>query len=102
MRGAATFRKVFAGHRLHGQSFSLTWNHNDTGYARLGLVVSKRTARHAVDRNRLKRLVRESFRRHRLLLGARDIVVTARHSSVERAGPALLAELENLWRRLPS
>jgi len=93
---------VFAGHRLHGKSFSITWNRNDVGSARLGLIVSRRTARRAVQRNRLKRLIRESFRRHRVALGSRDLVVTARREAVFEAGSVLLLELEALWQRLPS
>ena len=46
---------------------------------RLGVVASKRTFRHAVDRNRARRLLRESFRlhRHRLAEGV-DLVLLAR------------------------
>jgi len=93
---------VFAGRRLHGRCFSITWHANDTAAARLGLIVSKRTARRAVERNRLKRLIRESFRRHRYCIGARDVIVTARREAFGLAGPLLLTELETLWRRLPS
>ena len=35
---------------------------NDAGRARLGLAISRRRAPRAVDRNRIKRLIRESFR----------------------------------------
>ena len=47
---------------------------------RLGVVASKRTFRHAVDRNRARRLLRESFRLHRHLLAEGvDLVLLARH-----------------------
>lgn len=46
----------------------------DGGRARLGLIVGKRVVRRAVDRNRAKRLIRESFRQ-REGLPAMDIVV---------------------------
>ena len=42
--------------------------------ARLGLIVSKRMLPRAVDRNRAKRVIRESFR-HAVELPAMDIVV---------------------------
>lgn len=35
---------------------------NEAGHHRLGITASKRVARHAVDRNRMKRLLREMFR----------------------------------------
>ena len=47
---------------------------NDLGASRLGLIVAKKVLRHAVDRNRAKRVIRESFRRRRGL-PALDIVV---------------------------
>ena len=47
---------------------------NDLGAARLGLIVGKKVLRRAVDRNRAKRMIRESFRRQRRL-PAVDIVV---------------------------
>lgn len=43
--------------------------------ARLGLVIAKRFAPHAVTRNALKRIIREAFRARRLALPARDYVV---------------------------
>ena len=48
---------------------------NNRDYARLGLIVSRKTARRAVSRNRIKRFVRESFRHCRKQLPAADFVV---------------------------
>jgi len=38
---------------------------NELGFARLGLIVSKKIERHAVKRNWIKRILRETFRRNR-------------------------------------
>ncbi len=35
---------------------------SSTGQARLGFIISKKNVRHAVDRNRIKRIAREVFR----------------------------------------
>lgn len=43
--------------------------------ARLGLVVGKKLLKRAVDRNRVKRVVREQFRLRRAGLPAVDLVV---------------------------
>ena len=51
---------------------------NGGDLARLGIVVSRRTARRAVDRNRLKRLVRETFRRQQRELSGFDVLVRPR------------------------
>ena len=48
---------------------------NDAIEARLGLVVGKKQLKRAVDRNRLKRIVRDLFRRRRADLPAYDLVV---------------------------
>jgi ribonuclease P protein component len=48
---------------------------NQMGYPRLGMVVAKRLLARAVDRNRVKRCVRESFRQVLPDLPACDFVV---------------------------
>ena len=50
---------------------------NDLGYPRLGLAVSRKVSRKAVIRNRIKRVLREAFRRERQRLDAVDFVVVA-------------------------
>lgn len=51
---------------------------NESGFARLGLVVSKKTIPKAFARNFAKRLVREVFRRNFPAEQPFDIVVRAR------------------------
>lgn len=43
------------------------------GCARMMVSVPKRNFKHAVDRNLLKRRIREAFRRNRTLLGDRNV-----------------------------
>jgi ribonuclease P protein component len=87
--------------RLGGRCFSVRYRQNELGYARMGLAVSKRVSKRAVERNRIKRLLRESFRRVRSQLPAVDLMVMAREQAAGVPGPELLAELDALWRRLP-
>jgi ribonuclease P protein component len=75
---------------------------NDLDHPRMGLAISKRVSKRAVDRNRIKRLVRESFRRHRLELPPIDLMVMAREQAVNLPGPELLGELHLLWKKLRS
>lgn len=51
---------------------------NESGFSRLGLVISKKTMAKAVVRNFAKRLVREEFRQNFPAEHALDIVVRAR------------------------
>ena len=48
---------------------------NAFAHARLGIIVGRRQSPLAVQRNRMKRLVRESFRTHLARLGSVDVVV---------------------------
>lgn len=48
---------------------------NTLGHARIGLVVGKKTARRAVQRNYMKRVLRELFRQGQQVLGGVDILV---------------------------
>ena len=87
--------------RLGGRCFSVRWRPNGLDHARLGLAISKRVSKRAVERNRIKRLVRESFRRARRGLPPIDLVVMAREAAAGLPGTELLVELDTLWRRLP-
>lgn len=87
--------------RAGGRCFHMRYRGNELGGARLGLAISKRVSKRAVERNRIKRLVRESFRRVRHRLPAIDLMVMAREQAAGVPGPELLAELEALWQKLP-
>ena len=63
MRKSAEFRAVYeGGKRFDGRLMTAFVRRNDTGQHRLGITASKRVARLAVERNRMKRLLREMFR----------------------------------------
>lgn len=51
---------------------------NQLSNPRLGLVIAKKHIRLAVQRNRVKRILRETFRQQQTSLGNLDIVVLAR------------------------
>jgi ribonuclease P protein component len=64
--------------------------------------VSRKICPRAVGRNRLKRLVRESFRRHQADLaseGGVDIVVLPSRYAASQSNEALGASLERHWQR---
>ncbi len=73
---------------------------NELGGARLGLAISKRVSKRAVERNRIKRLVRESFRRVRGQLPPVDLMVMARDLAAGVPGPELLHDLDGMWKKL--
>jgi len=73
---------------------------NGMNQARLGLTVPKKQVKHAVARNRIKRLIRESFRLSQFRLAGFDIVVMVRHAAQNVENRALLAEFDRQWDRL--
>jgi len=68
--------------------------------ARLGLAVPKRQIKTAIARNRIKRLIRESFRYNQTRLAGLDIVVLVRAGAARVANPTFLRDLDTLWDRL--
>lgn len=68
--------------------------------ARLGIIVGKRHLARAADRNLVKRLVRESFRRWRWRLPAVDLVVMLRQRVPALDRAALHRQIEALWHGL--
>ncbi len=73
---------------------------NDLDYPRLGTAVSIKAAGNAVRRNRIKRLIRESFRQYREPLTGLDLVVTVRNGLSDRSNPQILSLLDSHWRTI--
>lgn len=64
-----------SGRRIRGSRFSVYGHPNAVGFARIALVVPKKLVPHAVDRNRIRRIARETFRLHQEQLVGLDVVV---------------------------
>jgi ribonuclease P protein component len=75
-------------------------NSNGLGYPRLGLAISRKRVKHAVNRNRLKRLLRESFRRNKEHLGGLDIVVTASGAHASINNRSINESIKKHWEKL--
>ena len=66
----------------------------------LGLAISKKSLKRAVDRNGVKRLVRESFRFHQRLLAGMDLIVLCRRHLPLNDRYKLRNSLERHWMKL--
>ena len=64
------------------------------------MAVSLRTAGSAVRRNRIRRLIRESFRLNQARLPPADIVVNARAATRAAKAQELTDSLAKLWDRI--
>lgn len=101
LRRAADFAALrHAPGRLDTRFFLIRYRINDAGSARVGLAVSRRVSRRAVDRNRIKRNARESFRRARARVPAFDLLLIARQQAAAAPNAALRADLDAAWVRL--
>ena len=84
------------GKKAHTSHFVVISKANSKATSRLGLTVSAKVAK-AVARNRVKRLVREFFRRHRAKISAhQDIVVIARKGAEKLSLEGVAGELGGL------
>jgi ribonuclease P protein component len=88
------------GRRFGNGFFAVTATSNDKQGARLGMAVAVRTAGNAVERNRIRRIVRESFRLHQHSLPSVDLVVSARPPSRGAPAAQLHASLAGLWKKV--
>ena len=92
------------GKKIHTPHFLILSKANDKGENRLGVTVSAKVGQ-AVVRNRIKRRLREFFRRHRRRWsGYRDYVIVAKQGAGEISSSQALKELRDAFqdRRVPA
>jgi ribonuclease P protein component len=103
MRRPAEFKRVYAvGKRLGNEFFTVNAQANGLTCPRLGMSIAARILRRAVDRNRVRRLIRESFRVNQLSLPPLDIVIGVRAGVLTADNGRLRSALENLWQKIPA
>ena len=98
---ATEFNRVFdKAVRTSDQYFTVLARPNDLEFPRLGLAISKKKARLAVTRNRLKRIIRESFRQRQHQLCCADYIVLAGNNGSKANNSRLIQSLEQHWQKL--
>ena len=73
---------------------------NQQGYPRLGLAIAKKNIRLATDRNRIKRIIRESFRTGRQAMSACDFVIMAKYPAASVDNVKLFESLARHWQSI--
>ncbi len=68
--------------------------------SRLGITVSKKVSKRAVDRNRIKRQFREWFRKNKQNKQAVDMILTAKPSIKMKSTIEIQQSLEDIWRKV--
>ena len=101
LRKRNEYRQVqLTGRRIHTRHFLIVVKPNTSNTGRLGITVTKRVGS-AVKRNRIKRVVREVFRRNRALFPrSHDVVFIAKRDLVSISYQGLLDELDRVAHRL--
>lgn len=96
------YRQVFAdGNRQGSRLFTVLFRRNGLSHPRLGLAIAKKSLKRAVDRNRVKRVIRARFREAIPDLPGMDIVFIARPALAQADKAELHQTVEKLLRRLP-
>ena len=110
----AEFKQVFRDPVVSADGyFKVLARYNEERYSRLGMAVSRQVDKRATVRNRIKRVIRESFRQQAAAWaasanaetdsrqsGALDVVVLPRRSCADLSNDALFRSLDGHWSRL--
>ncbi|MCH9697374.1 MAG: ribonuclease P protein component [Gammaproteobacteria bacterium] len=101
LRNGADYDTVFSDPlRSRDQYFLLLTRNNHQSHPRLGLIVSKKKIRRAVSRNRIKRIIRNSFRLNQHQLPHVDIIVLAYQQADQADTVELGQSLQKHWKKL--
>ena len=94
------FKRVFkARNKLVSGPLAIYLRSNPENISRLGITVSKKVSKRAVERNRIKRLAREYFRTHPDMLSGYDIIVNAFPGCAELDNQEITRKLHSVWTR---
>ena len=95
------FKGVFSDPvRFSSQHFTLLTTKIPTENSRLGLTIAKKRVKLAVQRNRIKRITRESFRLNQQKLPNIDIVVMVKSGIDQLDNEQIRHQIEKLWRKI--
>lgn len=92
-------RLLRSGNRRSLGGYVFYYERRAGGPPRLGILISRKHAASAVQRNRIKRCIREAFRLEQHALGALDVLVRPPYGV--RGSPKMLRALRELLGKLP-
>lgn len=94
------YQRVFSKARRSADDLLLVLaRDNHLEHARLGLAIARSKIPRAAARNRIKRIIRESFRQHQQSLSGLDLVVLARSNLSKTDNQVLFQSLRAHWDR---
>lgn len=84
-------------YKVSCRHFLILATKNEANSKRLGIVIAKKNVAKAVERNRIKRQIRECFRKSHRQLGSVNLVVLARRDTDKLSNSQLTNNLDSLW-----
>lgn len=87
-------------YRVSNRYFLILALKTDKSDSRLGIVVAKKNIRTAVERNRIKRILRESFRTKKSVFATIDLVVLAKKGLDALENNEIRAQIDTLYKEL--
>lgn len=101
LTGPSDYQPVFSSaKKIADSNFLFLFRDNKINNARLGMAISKKNIQSAVQRNKIKRLIRESFRHNLDRLDNIDIVVLTQKSIKFKDSENIKRSLVALWEKL--
>ncbi len=101
LKNKQQLKKIFHdAERLSSNYFTMFFKANNLGHPRLAIIITKRSVRDAVDRNRLRRVIKESFRLHQHMISGYDVLIIASKGIDQLTNKGLTQCLEKQWQRL--
>jgi ribonuclease P protein component len=99
---SADYQSVFdtVKHKAFTKEVMLLAAENGIDSPRLGIIISRKVSKRAVDRNRIKRQIREHFRLNQHELPAMDVIALVKPPANTADNAFLQQQLNYLWRKL--
>jgi len=98
----ADYNSVFSKSvKVSNSHFLILIHKTSNPFSRLGLVISKKVDKRAVQRNRIKRIIRETFRNGKFETNC-DFVLLARGKVTNLVNKEIFQSLNNLWEQAQS
>ncbi len=88
------------GTKKHSENFILYSKPNSLGFPRLGVSVGKKASPSSVRRNRMKRVLREFFRKNKPAFSSNDVVFLVKNDVSGRKFSELHSEIKKLAGRI--
>ena len=86
--------------RFGSKHFTILITPNTNNSKRIGFAVAKKRVKLAVQRNRIKRLVRESFRLNQHTIPNVDIVVMVKSGIDSLENKEIHEQIEKIWQKI--